>query len=73
MRYGIGTKFIRYSNKAKRIETVVDFYTTTNINGNIIKSCYVTENIFMDQKVRNYDVAESTIARSEVIDNKRKE
>lgn len=65
----IGTKFIRYGSKAKRVETVVDIHTTYNLAGEVVKVRYVTEHETLGQKVRDYDVVAVTIQRSEIIFN----
>jgi hypothetical protein len=63
----IGTKFYRYSDKHKNLEMVIDKYTTINNRGEIVKIVYVTEKEVLGQKVFDYNVAESTIKRSEII------
>lgn len=60
----IGTKFYRYCDKYKNLETVIDKYITYNSKGEIVKIVYVTEKDILGQKVKDYNVAESTIKRS---------
>lgn len=58
MKYPIG---YRYTNRQKRICTVVDFLTTKNREGVIVKERYVTTHNFMGQVVHDYDVPVSSI------------
>ena len=67
MEIGIGTKFIRRTSKTKRIETVIDIYTTFNLKGEVVSVRYVAEHDFMGQKVIDYDIIKTTILRSEII------
>ena len=67
LRFPIGTKFLRHSRKDPRVETVVDVYTTTNIKGDVVKVRDVCTQEFSGQETCDYDVPETTIARSELI------
>lgn len=49
----IGMKFIRVGTKRKDIETIVDIYKTYNSKGELVKTEYVTEHLFMGQTMRN--------------------
>lgn len=62
-RFPVGTQFIPLGAKNKIVHTVVDFLTTKNLAGEIVQCRYVSEHEFLGQKVRNIDVADSTIAR----------
>lgn len=62
-KYPIGTKYIS-RGKRKDICTVVDFLTTTNSKGEIIKIRYVATHDFMGQTVTDYDVLEGSITMS---------
>ena len=68
MKIGIGTQFIRRGNKRRDIETVIDIYETfSKVSGKRVKRRFVCEHIFLGQKVIDYDVAETTILRSEIV------
>lgn len=62
MKYPIGTKF-KTRGKAPRVCTVVDYHTTTNLAGEVVKERYVATHEFMGQIVTDYDVCAVTIAR----------
>jgi hypothetical protein len=62
MKYPIGTKF-KTRGKAPRECVVVDYLTTTNMQGDIVKQRYVAQHTFLGQTVTDYDVVETTIAR----------
>lgn len=61
----IGLEFIRHYADSLRVRTIVDIHTTRNHAGEIVKIAYVTEHDFCGQTVRESDVPEATIARSE--------
>jgi hypothetical protein len=61
MKYPLGTQFIP-RGRNKSIYTIIDFLTTRNINGEIIKQIYLCEHDFLGQKVKSEEV-EATIAR----------
>lgn len=65
--YPIGYEFTLKRGKKGILThlTVVDYLTTTNSKGEIVKFCYVTEHEFLSQKVRDYDVCHVTIQRAE--------
>ena len=76
MRYPVGTQFIQRTTKRDgdtvrddTIETIVDYYTTTDIKGKIVRASYVAEHNFLGSVVLNYDIPEATIARSKIINN----
>lgn len=68
VQFPVGTKFIPYYDKHKRVATIVDIYTTTNMAGEIVSIDYKTEYIFGSHTVSGSEVA-PTIARSEVLDD----
>lgn len=47
----IGTTFIKLGDKQKRVNTVIDIYTTTNQAGNVVKTEYLCVHDFCGQKV----------------------
>lgn len=67
MEIKIGTKFIRRNSKRKDVETVVDILTTTNSKGEVVSVKYVATHEFMGQKVTDFEVANSTIQRAEIV------
>lgn len=60
-RYPIGTSYL---GKQRRLTVIVDFWTTRNLAGEIVRECYVTEHDFLGQKILDYNVPEATIARN---------
>lgn len=62
MKYPVGTKYVK-NNKRKDVCTVVDFHTTTNMAGEVIRMRYVTSHAFMGQTVLDHDVPETEISR----------
>lgn len=62
MKYPVGTKF-KTRGKAPKICTVVDYYVTTNLKGEIVKQCYVATHEFLGQTIIDRDIPSSTIAR----------
>jgi hypothetical protein len=65
-KYRIGQKFKPIGKKSTH--TVKDIYYTRNTHNELISIRYVCEYLFCDQVVTDYDVPESTIARSMQID-----
>jgi hypothetical protein len=63
----IGTKFIRRGTKRKDVETVVDIYRTYNLQGDLVKTMYVVEHMFMGQNIRS-EVVSTTIKRGTIIE-----
>lgn len=63
MRFPIGTQYIPHGRKNKTPHTVVDYLTTTNLKGEVVKTRYVSSHKFLGQEVFDYDVCEVTIAR----------
>lgn len=61
-RFPIGTKFTPRGRKFGKECTVVDFYITTNLAGDIVNSCYVATHSFMGQMITDSHVLETTIA-----------
>ncbi len=62
MRFPIGTQF-RPIGKKDRLCTVVDFHTTRNLAGEIVREHYVATHSFMGQTITDLYVCETTIAR----------
>lgn len=68
MKYPIGTKFISRSNKKhKRVQTIVDYLTTTNLKGEVVRERYVATHDFMGQKVTDNDIIPTSIDMGEII------
>ena len=53
--------------KHPRVETVVDYLTTSNLKGEIVKTRYLTEQTLLGQRIGDSDVCEVTIARGREI------
>ena len=58
----------QYKTRGKhpRLCTVVDVHTTRNQKGEIVKVRYVSEHVFLNQKVIDKDVVKTTILMNEV-------
>ena len=56
MEIKIGTKYIA-RNKRKDECEVIDIYTTTNSKGEIVKTEYLCQHMFMGQVVKHLEVA----------------
>lgn len=67
MKYPQGTRFIRRGDKHKRILTVIDYYTTRNLSGDIVKQAYVAGHELFGQTIIERDICETTIARGEIL------
>lgn len=67
-RYQIGVKFKLRNGRGRkeysREYTVTDIYRTYNSDGLMVKLRYVATHDFCGQKVTDYDVIETTIARN---------
>ena len=63
-RFKIGTTYKLPRNKNNLVCTVVDIYTTTDAAGEIVRIRYVATHKFCGQTVFDYDVCDTTIARS---------
>jgi hypothetical protein len=63
-RFKIGTVYKLPRNKHGLVCTIVDIHTTTNAAGDIVRVRYVTSHEFCGQTVFDYDVCDTTIARS---------
>lgn len=61
MRYQVGTKF---TDRQGRECEVVDFLTTRNMAGEVVKTTYVTAHTLMGQRILDRDVCETTIAKA---------
>ena len=61
LRFPIGTKFAS-RGKHPRVCTVVDYLTTTNSLGEVVRVRYVATHEFMGQTISDNDVCETTIA-----------
>jgi len=65
VKYKVGTKFIPIS-KRKDTHTIIDIYTTRNLNNDIIEIEYACQHQFMKQIV-NSRVIRTTIDRAQII------
>jgi len=62
MKYPVGTQYMT-RGKHPRLCTVVDYHTTTNLAGEVVKERYVSTHEFCGQTVTDYDIVPVTIAR----------
>lgn len=62
-RFKIGTEFIPIGLKYPKKCTVIDIWKTYNHKGELVKVVYVAEHEFLGQKIKDYDVVDTTIAR----------
>jgi hypothetical protein len=67
MKYPQGTKFIRRGDKQKRILTVIDYHTTRNISGDIVKQRYCVAYEVAGQILIDSDITETTISRGDIL------
>jgi len=67
MKYPQGTKFIRRGDKHKRILTVIDYHTTRNISGDIVKQRYCVGYEIAGHILTDSDITETTISRGEIL------
>jgi hypothetical protein len=67
MKYPQGTRFIRRGDKHKRVLTVIDYDTTRNISGDIVKQRYVAGYEIAGHILIDSDITETTISRGEII------
>lgn len=58
MRYPVGTQ---YTDRHGRVNTVVDYLTTTNLAGSVVRQRYVVERRVAGSIVTDYDVVETSI------------
>lgn len=63
-RFKIGTVYKLPRNQHGLVCTVVDIHTTTNAAGEVVRVSYVTTHEFCGQTVFDYNVCDTTIARS---------
>ena len=61
----IGKQYLT-RGKHPQLCTVVDVHTTCNQKGEIVKVRYVSEHVFLNQKVIDKDVNKTTILMNEV-------
>ena len=61
----IGKQYLT-RGKHPQLCTVVDVHTTCNQKGEIVKVRYVSEHVFLNQKVIDKDVVKTTILMNEV-------
>ena len=61
----IGKQYLTHG-KHPQLCTVVDVHTTCNQKGEIVKVRYVSEHVFLNQKVIDKDVNKTTILMNEV-------
>ena len=69
MKHPVGTKF-KSGGKCPRICTVTDFFTVTNLAGEIVRQYYVAEHEFMGQTVTNYEVPQASIDRHKITEER---
>lgn len=65
-RFPIGTTY-ESRGKQKNLHTVVDILKTYNSKGDLVKIRYVATHQFCGQTVADYDVVDTTIARSLIL------
>ena len=66
-RFDIGTRFVPVGRKSKAVHTVVDIWTTTNREGDVVRRRYVaTHQAATGHIVIDRDVTETTIARGQL-------
>lgn len=63
-RFEIGTRYEVKTKARKDVFTVEDQMTVTNSKGEIVKEYYTCSHLFMDQKVMDHNVCDTTIARN---------
>jgi len=63
-RFPIGTQYQRTYGKRKDLCTVEDIYYTYNSKNELIHIRYVASHLFLGQKIMEYDVVDTTIARN---------
>jgi hypothetical protein len=63
-KFAIGFKFKHYARKHNNELTIIDIYKTYNSAGDLVKFTYVCSHEFLGQSVIDYDINETTIARS---------
>jgi hypothetical protein len=63
-RFKIGQTYTHVRPNSKQERTIVDILETYNSKGELVKIRYVTEHSFMGQKLTDYDVLETSIARA---------
>ena len=64
----VGITFIRVGRKHLGPETIVNVHKVVDLQGSIVKWCYVTSHTFCGQVVYNYDVSCVTVARADIVD-----
>ena len=67
MKYAIGTTF-KTRGKHKKTCTVIDFYTTTNIQGQVVAERYVCTRELMGQTITDRNVVQTSIDMGLTID-----
>lgn len=63
-RFKIGQTYLHKRPNSEQLRTIVDIHQTFNSKGELVKIRYVTEHSFMGQKLTDYDVLETSIARA---------
>lgn len=61
-KYPVGTKYYT-SGRHPKLCTVVDFLTTTNLAGEVVRERYVSTHEFCGQTIKDSDVLTTSIAR----------
>jgi hypothetical protein len=67
MKYPQGTKFIRRGDRHKRVLTVIDYHTTRNISGDIVKQRYCAGYEIAGHILTDSDITETAISRGEIL------
>ena len=63
-KFEIGLTFKHHARKHNNELTIIDIYKTYNSSGELVKFTYVCSHNFLGQSVIDYDINETTIARS---------
>jgi len=66
--FSVGTKFTRRTGKIKRVETIVDFNTTRNLEGEIISSEYICSQTNHENKLLFDSAKHSTLKLATIIE-----
>jgi hypothetical protein len=67
MRFPMNYQFIPLKErKTGKVYTVINYLTTTNLNGSVVRTCYVCKHDFCGQDIISEE-CEATIARGEPV------
>jgi hypothetical protein len=64
-RYPKGTQFVRMGQK--NTQTVVDYFVTRNMAGDIVRARYLCHHTVCGQIVTDSDITETSIKRAEIV------